>query len=117
MSDPSRSDTNAETVLLLGAGERSSELALAFRRLGADVVTVSDHGETPALAALIDARKPRYVVADAATVATDALIAVAERDDVEVFPTPRATRIPGPPPRPPHPPPPPTPRRRRGTTR
>lgn len=87
------SDTNGETVLLLGAGERSSELALAFRHLGADVVTVSDHGETQALTALIDERRPRYVVADAATVATDALIAVAERDDVEVFPTPRATRL------------------------
>ncbi|QZY46800.1 formate-dependent phosphoribosylglycinamide formyltransferase [Mycolicibacterium austroafricanum] len=93
MSDPSRSDTNPDTVLLLGAGERSSELALAFRHLGADVVTVTDHGETQALTALIDERKPRYVIADAATVATDALIAVAEQDDVEVFPTPRATRL------------------------
>lgn len=85
--------TGRETVMLLGAGERSRELGLAFGRLGVDVATVDDHADANALAALIDRVKPRYVVADAGEIAADALIAVAERDDVEVFPTPRSTRL------------------------
>ncbi|PRC62038.1 phosphoribosylglycinamide formyltransferase 2, partial [Mycobacterium sp. ITM-2017-0098] len=46
--------TGRETVMLLGAGERSRELALAFRRLGADVETVEvqPDGGPEALAAL-----------------------------------------------------------------
>ena len=88
--------TSRETVMLLGAGERIRELALAFRRLGADVETVEVQADTDgkaALSALIDDRKPRYLVADTGSVAADALIAVAERGDVEVFPTPRSTRL------------------------
>lgn len=81
------------TVLLLGAGERSRELALAFRRLGADVEIAGDNADAAALTALIDDKKPRYVVADAGVIAGEALLAVAERDDVEVFPTPRSTRL------------------------
>ncbi len=89
-------ETGRETVMLLGAGERSRELALAFRRLGVDVAMVevqADTGGPEALTALIDETKPRYVVADTGAVAADALIAVAERGDVEVFPTPRSTRL------------------------
>jgi phosphoribosylglycinamide formyltransferase 2 len=87
--------TGRETVLLLGAGERSRELALAFRRLGVDVQTVQAQpdGGPQALAALIDETTPRYVVDDAGAVTAEALIAVAERGDVEVFPTPRSTRL------------------------
>lgn len=90
--------TGRETVMLLGAGERSRELGLAFGRLGVDVTTVDDYADAHALAALIDRVKPRYVVADAGEVAADVLIAVAERDAagpdrVEVFPTPRSTRL------------------------
>ncbi|WP_193044601.1 formate-dependent phosphoribosylglycinamide formyltransferase [Mycolicibacterium baixiangningiae] len=98
------------TVLLLGAGELSRELALAFQRLGAVVVAVDRYADAPAhgvadrsavvrltdaeaLAALIDREKPRYVVAQSGAIATDALIAVAERGGVDVFPTPRATRL------------------------
>lgn len=97
-------------VMLLGAGERSRELALAFQRLGAEVIAVDRHAGAPAhtvadraavvkmtdadaLVELIDAEKPNYVVADAGGVATDALIAIAERGGVEVFPTPRSTRL------------------------
>jgi phosphoribosylglycinamide formyltransferase 2 len=88
--------TGRETVMLLGAGERSRELALAFRRLGADVETVEVGADTDgkaALSSLIDEKKPRYLVADTGAVAADALIAIAERGDVEVFPTPRSTRL------------------------
>jgi phosphoribosylglycinamide formyltransferase 2 len=49
--------------------------------------------DADALTALIDREQPRYLVADAGAVATDALIAVAERGDVEVFPTPRSARL------------------------
>lgn len=85
--------TYGETVLLLGAGARSSELALAFRHLGAGVATVSGDDDAAALTGLIDEHRPRYVVVDTDAVATDALLGVADREDVEVFPTPRAARL------------------------
>lgn len=87
--------TGRETVLLLGAGERSRELALAFQRLGVavEVAEIKPDAGPEALAALIDRTTPRYVVADAGAVTAEALIAVAERGDVEVFPTPRSTRL------------------------
>ncbi|TFV59151.1 formate-dependent phosphoribosylglycinamide formyltransferase [Mycobacterium sp. PS03-16] len=98
------------TVVLLGSGELSRELALAFQRLGAFVVAVDRYAGAPAhavadrtavirmtdadaLTALIDREQPRYVVAESGVVAADALIAVAERDGVDVFPTPRGTRL------------------------
>ncbi|MEH3139204.1 MAG: formate-dependent phosphoribosylglycinamide formyltransferase [Mycobacterium kyogaense] len=84
------------SVLLLRGGEHTHDLALAFERLGARV-TVSDDmaamTDADALTALIDATGPRVVVADADGVATDALLAAADRDDVEVVPTPRALRL------------------------
>lgn len=102
--------TGSAVVMLLGAGERSRELALAFQRLGATVIAADRYANAPAhavadrvavvtmtdadaLTELIDTEKPDYVVADAGTVATDALITIAERGDVEVFPTPRSTRL------------------------
>ncbi len=86
-------DTGPVSVMLLGAGELTRELASAFSHLGADVVTVDGYSDLGALTALIDETRPDYVVADTASVATDALISVAERDDVEVFPTPRSARL------------------------
>ena len=86
----------APSVLLLSTGERSRELASAFGRLGAQVTVCGDMAtmtDADALTALIDGTKPRYVLADAGAVATDALLAVAERDDVDVFPTPRGMRL------------------------
>lgn len=97
-------------VMLLGSGELSRELALAFQRLGAEVIAVDRYADAPAhgvadrsavvkmndaeaLTALIEKEKPRYVVAESNLVAADALIAVAERGEVEVFPTPRSTRL------------------------
>jgi len=98
------------TVMLLGSGELSRELALAFQRLGADVIAVDRYAGAPAyrgadraavvkmndadaLTALIEKEKPRYVVAESNVIAADALIAVAERGEIEVFPTPRSTRL------------------------
>lgn len=100
----------ARAVMLLGSGELSRELALAFQRLGAEVIAVDRYADAPAhgvadravvvkmndaeaLTALIEKENPRYVVAEAGLIAADALIAVAERGRVEVFPTPRSTRL------------------------
>ena len=100
----------ARAVMLLGSGELSRELALAFGRLGAEVIAVDRYADAPAhgvadravvvkmndaeaLTALIQKENPRYVVAEAGLIAADALIAVAERGAVEVFPTPRSTRL------------------------
>ncbi|WP_099039524.1 formate-dependent phosphoribosylglycinamide formyltransferase [Mycobacterium neglectum] len=98
------------TVMLLGSGELSRELTLAFQRLGASVIAVDRYADAPAhgvadrsavvklndadaLSAVIEKEHPRYVVAEANLIAADALIAVAERGDIEVFPTPRSTRL------------------------
>ncbi|AKS30781.1 formate-dependent phosphoribosylglycinamide formyltransferase [Mycolicibacterium goodii] len=106
--DPAPADPRP-TVMLLGGGELSRELALAFQNLGGAVVAV-DRNHAPAhdvadraavidmtdadeLGALIAREKPRYVVAQSGVVAADALIAVAERGDSEVLPTPRGIRL------------------------
>jgi phosphoribosylglycinamide formyltransferase 2 len=98
------------SVMLLGSGELSRELALAFQRLGALVIAVDRYADAPAhgvadrsvvvkmndaeaLTALIDRENPRYVVAESGVIAVDALIAVAERGSIEVLPTPRSTRL------------------------
>lgn len=81
------------TVLLLGAGDAGQELALAFERLGAAVVRVQACEDADAMAALLDEHRPDYVVAVSSDISASVLIAAAERDSVEVFPTPRATRL------------------------
>jgi phosphoribosylglycinamide formyltransferase 2 len=108
--EPIGEPTPPPTVMLLGSGELSRELTLAFQRLGASVIAVDRYADAPAhgvadrsavvkmndaeaLAAVIEKEHPRYVVAEATLIAADALIAVAERDDIEVFPTPRSTRL------------------------
>ncbi|MGV0850659.1 formate-dependent phosphoribosylglycinamide formyltransferase [Mycolicibacterium phlei] len=114
MSDtPAMRDEPVEpsaAVMLLGASELSRELALAFQRLGTEVIAVDRYADAPAhgvadrsivakmndaeaLVALIEKEKPRYVVSEAGVIAADALIAVAERGETEVFPTPRSTRL------------------------
>ena len=94
MSEPTEVNTpNRPTVMLLGAGDSGSELATAFERLGTVVVTVEQCADAEAVAALIDQHTPSYVVATSEDVSTDALIAAAEREGVEVFPSPRATRL------------------------
>jgi phosphoribosylglycinamide formyltransferase 2 len=80
-------------VLLLGTGDTGPELALAFERLGVAVTHVQECPDADALAALLDECEPDYVVAVSADVPSAVLIAAAERESVEVFPTPRATRL------------------------
>ncbi|KAA0102048.1 ATP-grasp domain-containing protein [Mycolicibacterium sp. P1-18] len=86
-------DRPVTTVLLLGGGDTGPELALAFERLGVAVVRVDDCADADAMTALLDDHQPDYVVAVSSDVSPAVLIAAAERESVEVFPTPRATRL------------------------
>ena len=79
-------------VMLLGTGDCGGELGLAFRRLGAHVVAVEACADAAQLGGLLDEHAPQYVVATTAEIPVDVLIAAAERDGVEVFPTPRGAR-------------------------
>nr|WP_255605006.1 formate-dependent phosphoribosylglycinamide formyltransferase [Mycolicibacterium xanthum] len=79
--------------MLLGTGETTRELAAAFGRLGADVVTVATFTDADALIELVESQSPDFLVTDAGSVATEALVAAADRDGVEVFPAPRAVRL------------------------
>ena len=95
--------------MLLGSGELSRELTLAFQRLGREVVAVDRYANAPAhgvadraavvkmndadaLTAIIERANPLYVVAESGVIAVDALVAAAERG-LEVFPTPRSVRM------------------------
>lgn len=80
-------------VMLLGTGDRGGELALAFRRLGAHVVSVETCADAAELDRLLAQHAATYVVATTPEIPVDVLIAAAERDGVEVFPTPRAARL------------------------
>nr|CRL70264.1 formate-dependent phosphoribosylglycinamide formyltransferase (GAR transformylase) [Mycolicibacterium malmesburyense] len=108
--EPFAGPSGGSSVMLLGSGELSRELALAFQRLGTEVIAVDRYADAPAhgvadrpvvakmndaeeLTALIEKENPRYVVAEGGVIAADALIAVAERGAAEVFPTPRSTRL------------------------
>ncbi len=92
-AEPAPPTPRQTTALMLGAGESSRELALAFERLGVAVIAV-DRGDDPEeLAALVERERPHYVVTESGSVAADALIAVAEQGDTEVLPTPRSIRL------------------------
>jgi phosphoribosylglycinamide formyltransferase 2 len=94
MTEPSSTPTDhPSSVLLLGAGDAGRELALAFERLGADVARVEKCDDVAAVVALLDEHRPDYVVAVSPDVSPAVLIAAGERGSVEVFPTPRATRL------------------------
>lgn len=106
---PPRQRDDRSAVMLLGSGELSRELTLAFQRLGREVVAVDRYANAPAhavadraavvemtdadaLTAIIERAKPLYVVAESGVIAVDALVAAAERG-LEVYPTPRSVRV------------------------
>src|SRR6478609_10911052 len=108
-SEPAAQRDDRSAVMLLGSGELSRELALAFQRLGREVVAVDRYAAAPAhgvadraavvkmndpeaLTAIIERANPLYVVAESGVIAVDALVEAAERG-LEVFPTPRAVRM------------------------
>jgi phosphoribosylglycinamide formyltransferase 2 len=108
-SEPTLRREEPKAVMLLGSGELSRELTLAFQRLGCEVVAVDRYANAPAhgvadraavvkmndadaLTAIIERANPLYVVAESGVIAVDALVAAAERG-IEVFPTPRSVRM------------------------
>ncbi|WP_163806278.1 formate-dependent phosphoribosylglycinamide formyltransferase [Mycolicibacterium anyangense] len=97
-------------VMLVGSGELSRELVLAFQRLGAQVTAVDRYAGAPAhdaadealvvkmtdpdeLAAAITRVEPDYVVVDTNAVAIDALRAIEENGGAQVVPSVHATRL------------------------
>lgn len=80
-------------MLLAGAGP-SGDLALAFERLGATVTTLdAAEGSVMEVTAAIAAAKPAVVVAESPEVPAETMIAAADLDDVDVYPTPRSARL------------------------
>ena len=97
-------------VMLLGSGELSRELVIAFQRLGAEVIAVERYAHAPAhgvadqslvvkmtdsdeLAAVIGRLRPDYVVTLTDVIAADALTAAAESGSAEVVPSARSARL------------------------
>jgi phosphoribosylglycinamide formyltransferase 2 len=100
-------------VMLLGSGELGRELAIALRRLGAEVIAVDEYRDAPAhrvadqslvitmtdadeLSAAIGRLRPHFVVTAADAVCIDALDALATRPDnelVELVPSARTVRL------------------------
>lgn len=97
------------TVMLLGSGEFSSELAIALQHLGAVVIAVERHADAPAhrvadqvlvldladadaLRAAISRLRPHFVVVASEGVALDALTVAADGGP-QVVPTPRCARL------------------------
>jgi phosphoribosylglycinamide formyltransferase 2 len=103
-------DTDRTKVMLLGSGEFSRELAIAFQRLGVEVIAVERYADAPAhgvadetvvvnmadadeLGAVIRRFEPNFVVTASDVVPADALTAAAETGAIEVFPTARCARL------------------------
>jgi phosphoribosylglycinamide formyltransferase 2 len=103
-------DAHRTRVMLLGSGEFSRELAIAFQRLGVEVIAVERYADAPAhgvadqslvvnmtdtdeLGAVIGRLQPNFVVTASDVVAGDALTAAAETGFAEVFPTARCARL------------------------
>jgi phosphoribosylglycinamide formyltransferase 2 len=102
-------DADRPTVMLLGSGEFSRELAVALQRLGAHVIAVERYADAPAhgvadqalvvnmtdadeLGAAISRLRPQFVVTASDAVAFDALTAAAE-SAAEFVPTGRCARL------------------------
>ncbi len=107
------SDADRPTVMLLGSGEFSRELAVALQRLGAHVIAVERYADAPAhgvadqalvvnmtdadeLGAAIKRLRPHFVVTASDAVASDALTATSSEADglaAEFVPTARCARL------------------------
>lgn len=109
-AQPAPAPADRTKVMLLGSGEFSRELAIAFQRLGAEVIAVERYADAPAhgvadqslvvnmtdsdeLTAVIGRLRPNFLVTASDVVAADALTAAAETGFTEVFPTARCARL------------------------
>lgn len=96
--------------MLLGSGEFSRELVIAFQRLGAEVIAVERYADAPAhgvadesvvvkmtdpdeLSVVIGRMQPNFVVTVTDVVAADALTAAEETGLARVFPTARSVGL------------------------
>lgn len=101
---------SATRVLLLGAGELGKEVAIAFQRLGVEVVAVDRYEGAPAqqvahrhhtvdmtdaaeVRRVIEAERPDIVVPEIEAIATEALVEVEEAGLARVVPTARAVQL------------------------
>jgi phosphoribosylglycinamide formyltransferase 2 len=104
------SGARRSTVMLLGSGELSRELVIAFQRLGAEVIVVERDADAPAhgvadqslvvditdadaLAAVIGQLHPDFVVAATDVIAADPLTRAADTGFAEVLPSVRSVRL------------------------
>ncbi|GFG73523.1 phosphoribosylglycinamide formyltransferase 2 [Mycobacterium botniense] len=101
---------HSRRVMLLGSGELSRELVIAFQHLGAEVIAVDGYPDAPAhrvadhslvvdmtdtdeLAEVIGRERPNFVVTATDALAVDALNAAAETGFAHVVPSPRSIRL------------------------
>jgi phosphoribosylglycinamide formyltransferase 2 len=96
MSEPNEA---GPTVMLLGSGELSRELAIALGRLGAEVTDVDGGADAPALSAEFARLQPDFVVTVTDCLSNEALAALesigAHADDqfTELVPNARSVRL------------------------
>jgi phosphoribosylglycinamide formyltransferase 2 len=108
--DGQADDAQVTTVMLLGSGEFSRELVIAFQRLGTKVIAVDRYADAPAhgvadqslvvkmtdtdeLAAVIGRIQPNFVVTVTDSVAVDVLTRAAETGPTKVFPSAGSVRL------------------------
>lgn len=99
----------ATRLMLLGSGELGKEVAIEAQRLGLEVIAVDRYPnapamqvahrshvismlDAPALRALIERERPRYIVPEIEAIATQELIAL-EAEGYTVIPSARAARL------------------------
>lgn len=100
----------AMRVMLLGSGELGKEVAIAFQRLGVEVIAVDRYENAPAhqvshhqrvidmsdavaLRQLIAEEKPDIIVPEIEAIATEVLLEAEEQGGIRVIPTARATEL------------------------
>nr|WP_235852946.1 formate-dependent phosphoribosylglycinamide formyltransferase [Mycobacterium interjectum] len=89
---PSHDPDGAPTVLLLGSGELSRELATALRHLGARVIAVEERlADADELAGAIQQHQPQFVVTATDAVAVEALSH--DHEGTELVPSARTVRL------------------------
>lgn len=101
--------SSATKVLLLGSGELGKEVAIAFQRLGVEVIAVDRYNNAPAmqvahwnyvidmldekaLKEVVEREKPDFIVPEVEAIATHTLIEL-EKEGYNIIPTANATQL------------------------